>query len=134
VAALLLVLAALGIAPTLLSSPAGTTATPAAPSGHVILVGVPGARWADVSRTATPRLFATAEDGGIASLSVRTVAASTCLTDAWLTISAGRRATGDCAHISVTTADDGSATVDHWSTLRDRQRREDYDARPGLLG
>ena len=134
VAALLLVLAALGVAPTLWSSPAGTTGTAAEPSGHVILVGVPGARWADVSRSATPRLFAAAEDGGIASLSVRTVAASTCLTDAWLTISAGRRATGDCAHVTVTTAEDGSATVDRWSLLRDRQRREDYDARPGLLG
>ncbi len=133
-AALVLVLAALGVAPTLWSAPAGTSGTPAAPSRHVILVGVAGTRWADVSRTATPRLFATAEDGGIASLSVRTVAASTCVTDAWLTLSAGRRATGDCAHVTVTAADDGSATVDHWATLRDRQRRENYDARPGLLG
>lgn len=136
VAALLTVLAALGVAPTLLASAGGTTGTSAAPVGHVILVGVAGARWADVSRTATPRLFATAEDGGIASLSVRTVAASTCLTDAWLTLSAGRRATGDCATVTVTvaSADGGGATVDHWSTLRDRQRRENYDARPGLLG
>lgn len=134
VAALFVVLAVLGVAPTLWSTPAGTGGTPAEPSGHVILVGVPGIRWADVNRTRTPRLFATAEDGGIASLSVRTVAASTCLTDAWLTVSAGRRATGDCAHVTVTAAEDGSATVDDWSMLRDRQRREDYDARPGLLG
>jgi len=134
VVSLLVVLAVLGVAPTLWSSPPGTTGEAAEPSGHVILVGVAGTRWSDVTRAATPRLFATAEDGGIASMSVRTVAASTCLTDAWLTLSAGRRATGDCARVSVTAADDGSATVDHWPTLRDRQRREDYDARPGLLG
>lgn len=134
VLALFVVLAALGVAPTLWSTPASTGGTPAEPAGHVILVGVPGIRWADISRTRTPRLFATAEDGGIASLSVRTVAASTCVTDAWLTLSAGRRATGDCAQVTVTAADDGSATVDDWSLLRDRQRREDYDARPGLLG
>lgn len=133
VAALLVVLAVLGVAPTLWPAGAGTTGA-AAPSGHVILVGVPGVRWSDVSRSTTPRLFATAEDGGIASLSVRTVDLSTCSTDAWLTLSAGRRATGDCARITVTSADDGSATVDDWAMLRDRQRRVDYDARPGLLG
>jgi hypothetical protein len=133
-AALLLVLAVFGVVPTLWSSPSGTSGVVPDPSGHVVLVGVPGTRWSDVSKSATPRLFAAAGDGGIASLSVRTVAASTCLTDAWLTISAGRRATGDCARVTVTAADDGSATVDDWSMLRDRQRREDYDARPGLLG
>lgn len=127
----LIVLALVGVAPTLWSTLPASTSDP---SGHVAFVGVAGTRWAGVSRVATPRLFAAAEGGGIASLSVRTVEPATCLTDAWLTLSAGRRATGDCVGVTVTARDDGGATVDGWTTLRDRQRRESYDARPGLLG
>lgn len=127
----LIVLAVVGIAPTLWSTRATSTSDP---SGHVVFVGVAGTRWAGVSRVATPRLFAAAEGGGIASLSVRTVEPATCLTDAWLTLSAGRRATGDCVRVTVTARDGGGATVDGWATLRDRQRRGSYDARPGLLG
>ncbi len=130
---ILVVLAVFGVAPTLLADTTSQLPT-RSPSGHVVLVGVPGAEWSAVSRSATPRLFATAENAGLASLSVRTVEPTTCLTDGWLTLSAGRRATSGCAPAKVTVADDGSATVVNWAMLRDRQRRENYDARPGLLG
>lgn len=74
---------------------AGTSAS-ASPHGadaeHVVLVGVPGLRWADVTATGTPALWQLAEHSADGSLSVRTVEPRTCPIDGWLTISAGNRA------------------------------------------
>ena len=107
---------------------------PAPVSGRVVIVGGYGSSWAAVDRAGTPTLFGTAALGGVASLSPRTATATSCVPDAWLTISAGRRSTADCAPAAVTTADDGSATVTGWDGLVARQRDLGYDATPGLLG
>ena len=57
----------------------------------VVLVGVAGLRWTDVSRVVTPTLWSSIAGGSVASLNVRTAAPETCPLDAWLTLSAGRR-------------------------------------------
>jgi hypothetical protein len=72
-----------------LIAPAAQAARPSAP---VVLIGIPGLQWADLSADATPNLWKLAGQGSIASLSVRTVGTWTCPADGWLTVSAGTRA------------------------------------------
>ena len=64
----------------------------AAPSRPVVLVGIPGLRWTDVSAAATPVLWRLAEEGSVGSLVVHTIASRTCPADGWLTLNAGARA------------------------------------------
>ncbi|GLZ79315.1 hypothetical protein Afil01_41220 [Actinorhabdospora filicis] len=62
---------------------------------HVVVVGVAGLRWEDVSPQSTPHLWELAQKGAIASLSVRSAESPTCPLDGWYTLSAGARAAGD---------------------------------------
>ncbi len=81
--------------------PAGTVA--AGPARHVVLVGVPGLRWTDVSAAATPALWRLARQGSVGSLSVTSVRTPGCPADGWLMLNAGARAAaprtaaGSCA-------------------------------------
>ena len=68
---------------------AATTAGPAPP---VILIGIPGLRWTDMSAAATPALWRLAQPGSVGSLVVTAAASRTCPADAWLTLNAGARA------------------------------------------
>ena len=58
----------------------------------MVIVGVPGLRWEDVSETTTPHLWNLAEHGSIGSLSVRSALRPTCPVDGWLTLGAGNYA------------------------------------------
>ncbi len=59
---------------------------------HVVIVGVPGLGWADVSQSGTPELWSAATDGSIGALSVRAARSVTCVLDGWATLGAGNRA------------------------------------------
>ncbi|GAA3422377.1 hypothetical protein [Streptosporangium vulgare] len=59
--------------------------------GRVMLIGVPGLRWSDLSPTGTPNLWRLAGLSAVGSLSVRAVGRVTCPYDGWLTVSAGVR-------------------------------------------
>jgi hypothetical protein len=61
------------------------------PDAPVVVVGVAGLRWTDVSRSTTPNLWHMIGGGSVASINVRTAAPATCPLDAWLTLSAGTR-------------------------------------------
>lgn len=74
---------------TATTAPAGAT-TPT--GGPVVLVGVPGLRWDDISPRETPNLWRLARSGSIGNLSVRATTSLTCPIDGWLTVSAGQRA------------------------------------------
>ena len=82
----------------------------AAPSHPVILVGIPGLRWTDVSPAAAPALWRLAEQGSVGTLVVHTILSRTCPADGWLTLNAGARATvphegsGPCPQPKVTIA------------------------------
>jgi hypothetical protein len=87
------------------SRPAGTSRTgtvSAPPAGHVIVVGIGGLRWSDVSPTVTPALWRLAGEGSVGSLVVSGIHPRTCPADGWLTLNAGARAavphaaTGQC--------------------------------------
>lgn len=68
-----------------------TQAEEPAPAAPVVVVGVAGLRWTDVSRSTTPTLWHMIGGGSVASINVRTAAPATCPLDAWLTLSAGSR-------------------------------------------
>jgi hypothetical protein len=108
---------------TLAPAVAAPAAAQAAGPEHVILAGIGGLRWSDVNRSATPTLYELAGRGAIGTLSVRTAGEVTCPDDAWLTLSAGQRATAGCRA--------GSKT---WAELADEQRRAGYRTRIGRLG
>lgn len=65
---------------------AGTAARP------VVIIGIPGLRWTDVSPAATPALWQLAEHGSAGSLVASAVETYTCPADAWLTLNGGARA------------------------------------------
>jgi hypothetical protein len=88
-ACLLAVLAVLAAA-----RPADASASPA-PARHVVVVGISGLRWSDVSATATPALWRLAGQGSVGSLVDYAVLPLTCPADAWLTLNAGARVQGD---------------------------------------
>jgi len=86
-------LAALGAAQP---ASAQTTATaPAAPARHVVIVGLSGLRWSDVSPSVTPTLWRLAGQGSAGSLVDYAVKPLTCPADGWLTLNSGARAQSD---------------------------------------
>ncbi|WP_108493020.1 hypothetical protein [Promicromonospora sp. AC04] len=81
-----------GSEPAVGSEPAAEPASSATePSARLVVVGVAGLRWTDVSRSTTPNLWHMIGGGSVASINVRTAAPATCPLDAWLTLSAGSR-------------------------------------------
>ena len=142
--------AALAAAATLaglLVLPTGASATSQDGSPGVVLFGVAGLAWSDVSAEGTPTLFSLTGSDAAASMTVRTVRSRTCTVDGWLTVGAGRRATdlvdanGDgesdrfCQEAPApVTGPGGSATVPGWDALVEAQEEESYDTRLGLLG
>ena len=74
---------------------ANARTTAAAPVRHVVVVGISGLRWSDVSQAATPTLWRLAGQGSAGSLADYAVKPLTCPADAWLTLNAGARAQSD---------------------------------------
>jgi hypothetical protein len=63
------------------------------PRAHpVVLVGIPGLRWSDVSAAGTPALWRLASAGSVGNLVVHATSSMTCPADGWLTLNAGARA------------------------------------------
>ncbi len=70
----------------------GTAADPSppgAPVGHVVVVGVAGLRWEDITTNGTPNLSDLVETGSVGTLSVRSAPAVSCPSEGWLTLGAG---------------------------------------------
>ena len=61
-------------------------------SRHVVIVGISGLRWTDISASATPALWRVAGRGSVGSLVDYAVLPRTCPADGWLTLNAGNRA------------------------------------------
>ena len=62
---------------------------------HVVVVGISGLRWSEVTPAATPTLWRLAGQGSVGSLVDYAVLPLTCPADAWLTLNAGARAQSD---------------------------------------
>jgi hypothetical protein len=105
----------------------------------VVLVGVPGLSWGDVDADTTPTLWELAGGQAVGNLSVRAVPVRSCATDAWLTVSAGRRAgdqvTGRCGSVPTALPDGaGGAEIPAWPNLQDAPAQGVFAAPLGLLG
>jgi hypothetical protein len=90
-------LAAAGAVIAGLAAPAAAAAAAGGPGepGPVIVVGLPGLRWTDLSATATPALWRLARQGSAGSLVVSGVHTRSCPADGWLTLNSGARAAED---------------------------------------
>jgi hypothetical protein len=99
---------------------------------RVVVVGVPGLDWRDVTPAATPRLYALAERSDLGLLAARGASSFACPRDGWVTLGAGNRAiyraTDDCPSQyqppPITDVEQVLAAND----------AEDFGAEPGLLG
>ena len=130
----LLVVALLGLAALLAPAAPASAAEPR----PVVLVGAPGLSWSDIDPVATPTLWRLAEEGAVASLTVRSVRSRSCTVDGWLTLSAGRRAAdlpGPCAEPGALDDDavGDDKVVPRWQDYLAAARADSYDARPGTL-
>ena len=93
--ACLLAVLAPGVGAVFAASTASARTTATAPARHVVVVGISGLRWSDVSQAGTPTLWRLAEAGSVGSLVDYAVRPLTCPADAWLTLNAGARAQSD---------------------------------------
>ncbi|HEY3503024.1 MAG TPA: hypothetical protein VGN37_09635 [Actinocatenispora sp.] len=120
----------------------GSVPAAAAPtSDRVIVVGVAGLRWDDLSTRDTPALWRLAAHGSTGTLTTRSTQPLTCADDGWVTLGAGNRAqrgphrqvSGDCprTRVGLATHADGSATLTDQPSvvLRNQPAR----SRPGAL-
>ncbi len=83
-----------GAAPALAAGPARPAAVTSANTDPLVLIGIPGLRWTDISRPGTPALWRLAVSGSAGSLVTSGVRTQTCPADGWLTLNSGARATG----------------------------------------
>jgi hypothetical protein len=72
--------------------PAAATPLEAQEPQPVVLFGIGGLRWSDLSLEDTPNLWEQAGHSATGAMSVRTLRAWTCPIDGWLTVSAAQRA------------------------------------------
>ncbi|RIQ10982.1 hypothetical protein [Jiangella rhizosphaerae] len=140
------------LVPFLAASPAAADtpapATTSDPQQRVVLLGIAGLSWPDITAEGMPTLYDMAGSEAAGSLTVRTVRTRTCVVDGWLTVSSGRRATdifdtdadgeGDrfCRQPPEPSAapDGPGAVVPGWELLQQQQDDNSYNAEIGLLG
>ena len=88
-------------ASTVASSPVATGAstgasthasTPATDARPLVVIGVGGVQWSQVTPRATPAMWSLLVQGSTATVTVRSVYAATCPVDGWLTVNTGQRA------------------------------------------
>jgi hypothetical protein len=136
------------------SAPAAGAGTPPGRSGRVLVISVPGLTWREVQDHRLPATRSLLEGSGLADLAPRGVEARALPGGAYLTLSAGSRATGDPLvdgqqlgtgePVGTSTAGQvfarrtGAAPGDShvalaWPTLERVNRAQPYDAVLGLL-
>src|SRR5690625_2194654 len=85
----------LGFSASSASAADGAPAANEAAQGPVVVIGVGGLLWSDISQAQTPALFDLVGASDLSSLSVRTQGEITCPADGWLTLATGRRTLAD---------------------------------------
>ena len=121
------------------ASPAAARTPAAAPARHVVIVGLSGLRWSDLSPTATPTLWRLAGQGSVGSLVDYAVLPLTCPADGWLTLNSGARAQADhtdagCRTFPAVRQAGAGATVPALPGLIGYNQRFHNDPSWGLLG
>lgn len=138
----MLVIAALGWSyVTRESVPVPSTADPE-PGESLVVVGVGGISWDDVSPKEMPVLWGLLRDGAAASVSVKTLHLTTCPTDGWATLSSGEAAgpaadgeRPECTGLpQVTGSAEQGYSVTGFDPIAKASRDAAFEARLGLLG
>ncbi|MGH3164458.1 MAG: hypothetical protein ACRDN0_01010, partial [Trebonia sp.] len=75
--------------PTTGATAAAGTAGSATPVRHVVIVGISGLRWAEVTPADAPVLWHLAQNGSAGDLADYAQQSSACPADGWLTLNAG---------------------------------------------
>jgi hypothetical protein len=104
--------------------------------GSVVVVGVPGLRWDQVSPTGTPTLWRLAHAGSVGALSIRSADAITCPDEGWLTVGAGQRVrakTQTCLTRRQASVQGQRATIGDFSGIVADNHKLDFAAVPGIL-
>ena len=112
------------------------------PGQSLVVVGVGGVSWDDVSAEDTPTLWGMLRDGSAASVSVKALHLTTCPTDGWATLGAGEAAglasstdrpdCGPLPEVSGTAA--AGWQVAGFDSIARASADGPYDAHLGLLG
>jgi len=121
------------------ATPAAARAPQAAPARHVVVVGLSGLRWSDLSPAGTPTLWRLAGQGSVGSLVDFAVLPLTCPADGWLTLNSGARAQSDhtdagCRTFPAVRQAGAGATVPALPGLIAYNQRFHNDPSWGLLG
>src|SRR5271165_2877642 len=137
-AACLLAVLALGVGAAFAASTASAQTTATAPVRHVVVVGISGLRWSDVSPSVTPTLWRLAGQGSVGSLVDYAVLPLTCPADGWLTLNAGARAQSEhtdaaCGTFPAVVAAGGGAEVPGLAALESYNQRFHDNPDWGLL-
>lgn len=121
-----------------------TAADDATPAASVVIVGVPGLRWSDVTPESTPNLWKLGDRSSVGQMSTRSARSRTCPADGWVQLGTGNRARypipedpveGSCQPLpDMTPVSGGAAQVDQWSAVIEENVDLSFDAIPGLLG
>lgn len=128
--AAVLALAALAVVTS--PAPAALASTTTEP---VVVVGIPGLQWKDVSANRTPALWRLARAGSVGSLSIRSAADVTCQADGWLTVGAGNRVKvpGPCGAVPPVSVQGAGATVGGFAAITKVNHGLGFGAVPGIL-
>ena len=105
----------------------------------MVVVGLSGLRWSDVSAARTPTLWRLAGQGSVGSLVDYAVLPLTCPADGWLTLNAGARAQSDhtnaaCGAFPAVRQAGAGATVPGLPALETYNQRFHNNPDWGLLG
>src|SRR5690625_2908184 len=101
------------------------------PDRPVVLIGVSGLAWEDISER-TPAMQSLTEET-VASLIVRSVRSSTCPASGWLAISAGNRAGDEPGRCRTLTDPQPGEQVPGWEDYLASAEELNYRAQPGLF-
>ena len=107
--------------------------TASAPSGLVVLVGLAGVGWGDVSAVGTPALYRLEEQGSAANLSVGGQGSSPCPGQGWLTVSAGVVAGPEPLPCQAPPTLTPAGSVNGWAGVTAPAILGPFYARPGAL-
>ena len=112
------------------------------PGESLVVVGLGGLSWDDVSAEDTPILWGLLRDGSAASVSVKSLRLTTCPTDGWATVSAGEAAGPDtsearpqCSPLpTIAGSAQAGFRVIGFDALATASREAEFRAQLGLLG
>lgn len=112
------------------------------PGESLVVVGLGGLSWDDVSAKDTPTLWGLLRDGSAGSVSVKSLRLTTCPTDGWATVSAGEAAGPATSEERPTCASLPSVAGDAkrgyrvigFDELATASREAEFRARLGMLG